>query len=128
MTVIFKPVALGAAWTQRQNRVEPVQRLNGTLLVDAKHCGVLRRIEVKTNNIGSFRFEIRIVARHVTLQPMRFYLSFPPHPVNQVLADAKRLRQFAATPMCRSVRRRLARAFNTLARNCGINRYGFCPG
>lgn len=41
-------------------------------------------------------------ARHVALQPVRLNPGFQPHPVNQILADIKSLREFAATPMRRS--------------------------
>jgi hypothetical protein len=37
-------VALGASRTQRQHRVESVQRLDGALLIHAKHSRVLRRV------------------------------------------------------------------------------------
>jgi hypothetical protein len=60
---------------------------------------VLRRIQVQTDDVGGFRFEIRIVAGQVTLDPMRFQARFFPHPVHHVLADAQRCGKLAATPV-----------------------------
>ena len=43
MPVVLKAVPLGAPGRQRQHRVLAVQRLNGRLLIDAEHRGMLRR-------------------------------------------------------------------------------------
>jgi hypothetical protein len=59
MTEVFKPVTLGAARRKRQYRVEQVERLNRRLSIHAEHCRVLRRIQVQTDEVGRFRFEIR---------------------------------------------------------------------
>jgi hypothetical protein len=103
MTVVFKPVTLGAARRKRQYRIEPVERLNRRLFIHAEHCRVPWRIQVQTDDVGGFRFEIRIVAGQVKLDPMRFQARFFPHPVHHIFADAQMGREFAATPVRRSV-------------------------
>src|SRR6201987_592742 len=49
--VVFKSMALGAARRKRQHRIESIQRLNGGLLIDTKHGGMLRRAPVKPENV-----------------------------------------------------------------------------
>ena len=82
-------MALGAARRKRQHRIEPIQRLNRRLFIHAEHGRMLRRIQVQTDDVGRFRFEIRIVAGQVTLDPMRFQARLFPHPMHQVFADAQ---------------------------------------
>jgi hypothetical protein len=66
---------------------------------------VLQWIQVKTDDIGGFRLEIRIVAGQVTPEPMRFQACFFPHPVRHIFADAQMGCEFAATPVRRSIGR-----------------------
>ena len=40
--VVLETVALGAARRKRQDRIEPIQRLNGGLFIDTKHGRMLR--------------------------------------------------------------------------------------
>jgi hypothetical protein len=70
---------------------------NCRLFIHAEHCRVLRRIQVQTDDVGGFRFEIRIVAGQLTPDPMRFQARFFPHPVHRIFADAQMNREFAAT-------------------------------
>ncbi len=65
MPEVLKPVALGAAGRERQNRVEPIQSLNRGLFIDTEHGRVLRRMQVQTQNIGRFAFELGIVTRFI---------------------------------------------------------------
>src|SRR5258705_1668657 len=39
--VVFKSVALGAARRKRKHRIEAIQRLNGSLLIDTEHGGMV---------------------------------------------------------------------------------------
>jgi hypothetical protein len=41
MSVLLEALTFGASWRQRQDRVEPIERLNRRLFVDAEHHGVL---------------------------------------------------------------------------------------
>ena len=46
VTVIFEAVAFGTAGRERQDRVEPVQGLNGALFIDEENSRVHWRVEV----------------------------------------------------------------------------------
>jgi len=89
MPVVLKPVALGASRRQRQNGIEPVQRLDGGLFIHTEHGSVLRRIEVQAQNIHGFTFELGIVARQVTFQTMRLETGFFPDPMHGIFAQAE---------------------------------------
>ena len=108
MPVVFKSVALGAARRKRQHRIEPIQRLNGSLLIDTEHGSMLRRVQVQPDNVSGFGFEIRIVAGHVALQAVRLQAGLFPHPMHCVLADAQRCGKLATTPVSGTVLRLLA--------------------
>lgn len=99
MPVVLEAVTLSPSRRERQNRVEPVQSLDGGFLIDAEHGGMLRRPQIQAENVGGFAFELWIVASHVTLQAMGLQARFFPDPMHRVLADSQRGRQFAATPM-----------------------------
>ncbi len=60
VTVILKAVSFGSARGQRQNRVQAVQRMDGTLFVDAEDCRVKRRLELKSNDVGCLLFKLRV--------------------------------------------------------------------
>ena len=90
------------------NQIQAVQSLDGGFLIDTEHGGMLRRPQVEAENVGGFRFEVGIVAGHVTLQTMGFQASFFPDSMHSVLADSQRGRQFRATPMGGTVARFLA--------------------
>src|SRR5277367_2558930 len=106
--VVFKSVALGAARRKRQHRIESIQRLNGSLLVDTKYGRMLRRVQVQPDNVSGFGFEIRIVAGQVALQAVRLQAGLFPHPMHSVLADAQRCGKLATTPVSGAVLRLLA--------------------
>src|SRR5436305_5653044 len=67
--------------------------------VHAKHSRMLRRSQVQTDHVGSLAFKIRIVARHVPLQPMRTDIGLSQNALHRVLADAEATRQLTARPM-----------------------------
>jgi hypothetical protein len=52
MAVVFKAVSFGPTGGNRQNRIQPIQRLDGTLFVDTEHCGVERRFKIQADNVG----------------------------------------------------------------------------
>ena len=60
--VVLKSVALGASGRERQNGIAPIQSLNGGLFIHTEHGLTLRRMQVQTENIRRFAFELRIVA------------------------------------------------------------------
>src|ERR1700733_13125920 len=51
MPVVFESMALGAAGRKRQNRIQPIQRLNGSLLIDTEHGSMLWRVQVQPDNV-----------------------------------------------------------------------------
>ena len=99
MPVVFESMTLGAAGRKGQNRIQPIQRLNGSLLIDTEHGSMLWRVQVQPDNVSRFGFEIRIVAGQVALQAVRLQASLSPHPMHSVLADAQRCGKLAATPV-----------------------------
>jgi len=46
MAVVLKAMPLSPASRERQHRIEPVEGLDGRLLINAEHRGVLRRVQV----------------------------------------------------------------------------------
>ena len=120
--VILKAMSLGTSWAQRQYRIEAIKCLNGGFFIDTEHSGVLRRIQIKADDIGGFGLEIRIVTGHVPLQPVRLDSSLLPDAVHQILADTKRLASLRQLQCVDPSVGFLRVAFNTLARKPGVNR------
>ncbi len=120
MAVVLEAVAFSTTGRKRQHRIQTIQRLNGSLLIHAEHCRMPWWIQVQADDIGGLRFKVRIVAGHVTLQPMRLQSGLFPGAIHSVFADTQDRRQLAATPMCRSIRRLLARSRQILARKAGV--------
>ena len=103
MAVVFEPVALSAAWRQRQHGVQAIQRLNGRLLIHTKHGRMLRWVQIKPDDIRGLAFEVRIVAGHVAFQAVRLQSGFLPYAMHHVLAHVDRRSQLAAAPVRGSV-------------------------
>ena len=83
--------------------VKPIQRLNGSFFVYAKHSRVLGRRQVQGDDVGSLRFKIGIITGHVAFQPMRTDIGLSENPLNRVFADAEASGQFATRPMSGAV-------------------------
>jgi len=105
MAEVLEAVPLGATGRKRQHRIEPVQSLNGGLLIHTEDGSMLRRIQVQPDDVSRFGFEIRIVAGHIPLQTMRLQTGFFPDAVHSILADTQFSSQFAAAPVCGTVLR-----------------------
>ena len=97
--VVLEAVAFGASRRERQHGIETVQGLNGGLLINAEHGGVLRRAQIEAEDVGRFGFELGIVAGHVTFETVRLQARFSPNPMHGVFADTQGGGQFAATPV-----------------------------
>jgi hypothetical protein len=106
VTVVLKAATLESHRRQWQNRVEPVQSLEGNLLVDAKHRRMLGRFDVQPNNNGCLELKIRIVGGHVAVDPMGLKPCALPHPRHHHVADAQVLGQLAAALTRGAIRRR----------------------
>lgn len=105
---VLEAVALQAPRRERQHRIEPVERLDVTLLVQAEHRSMLRRIEIETNDVGGLLLEIGIVGSHVALDPMRLESRSLPDLRHRHVGDAELGCQLARRPVRRSIGRRLA--------------------
>ena len=103
VTVILESVSLDATRRKRQHRIEPIQGLNGTLLIDAEHRGMRRWVQVQADDIGGLGFEVRIVGGHVTLQPMGLEPMLGPDAGHHHVRDPQRSPQLARAPMCRAI-------------------------
>ena len=99
MAVVLEAVTFGASRRERQDGIETVQGLNGGLLIDAEHGRMLRRAQIKAEDVSGFAFEFRIVAGHVAFEAVRLESGLLPNPMHSVLADAQPGGQFAATPV-----------------------------
>src|ERR1039457_6898735 len=69
--VVLETVAFGASRRQRQDGIETIQSLNGSLFIDAEHGRVLRRGQIEAEGVGGFAFEFRIGAGPVGVQTGR---------------------------------------------------------
>jgi hypothetical protein len=109
VSVVLNAVAFCPAWRERQHRIQPIERLNGSLLVGGKDDGVLRRIQVQPNDVGGLCLELRVVRAHVPFEPVRLDARAAPDPGDEHVTDPEHLAQLARTPVRAAVRRRLPR-------------------
>jgi hypothetical protein len=78
------------------------------VFIEAEHGGMLRRMQVQTDDVCDLGFEVGIVAGQITLQSVRLQADFFPHAMHGILAHSQRRRQFATAPMRGAVARFLA--------------------
>jgi hypothetical protein len=83
-------MTLKSAGRQRQHRHQTIKRLDRRLLVDAEHCSVRRRVQIKANHVGRLGFEVRIVRGHVALKPMGLQTVFSPDARDHHVRDSQR--------------------------------------
>jgi hypothetical protein len=108
--LVFKPMAFDAAGGKRQNRIEPIMCLNRRLLINTEHGGMLRWVQMQPDNVGGFSLEVRVIACHKPIQPMRLQPSFFPDATDGILADAQLRGELAATPLSATTPRLYARS------------------
>src|SRR6266446_4411100 len=111
MAIILKAMTLGSSRGKRQHRSKSIKCLDGALFIHTEDRSVHRRFEIQSDNVGCFFFEFRIVACHITPQPMRLNSELAPDPINGRMTNAQMFGQSIATPMGGSVHRPLARRF-----------------
>jgi hypothetical protein len=99
MPEIFKPMALGTAWRQRQDWIEAIESLNGRLFIDTKDGGVGWRLKVEADNVCGLGLEIRVIAGHVVTPPGRLQTSLGPDTGHSHVAEAQCGGKFTRTPM-----------------------------
>lgn len=99
VAVILKTMRLGSAGRKGENRIQAVQGLDCCLFVYAKDGGMIRRVQIKADNVGSLLFEVGILAQHVTAQPVRLKAVPSPNPRNGHVIGAQRGGQPTAAPV-----------------------------
>ena len=96
----------GEAWADRQDRLCSIQRLNLRFLINAKHQGLFRRIQIEPDDVSHLAIKVRVRAELEGFYPMRLESMLLPDPVHRHVADLQLPRQTARTP----VRRRFGRS------------------
>ena len=102
---VLKPVSLNAAWREGQHRIEPVKRLNGSLLIDTEDCRVSGRFEIESDDIGSLGLEIRIITDHVMPATRGLQSSLRPNSGYSHVAGTQCRCQLTRTPVRGAIRR-----------------------
>lgn len=80
MAVILKTMGFGSAWRKGQNRIQTVQGLDSALFVHAKDRGMIRRVKIEADNVGSLLLKVGVLAQHVAAQPVRLKAVASPNP------------------------------------------------
>ena len=107
MPIILKSLAFRSPGGKRQPRVLAIQRLNGALLIHTKDSRVLRRVEVKANDIGAFDSNSGSWLAVYRSRRCGFIPRTHPDPLHGRLAQAQGSSHLAARPMRRALRRQV---------------------
>jgi len=99
-------VGLGAdmAFAQRQTRLTALKRLDLAFLVTTEHHCLLRRIEVKADDIPKLRLKVRIGGKLKDTGQVRLDFVFAPDPLHGRLGDSQLASHRAASPSCPALR------------------------
>ena len=89
----------GTALFQGQTRLRAVERLDLALLIDGKHQGLLRRIDVKADDVLDLRDEVGIVGDLEAAHEMRLEAVFGPDALHARMADAHFFRHRSHAPV-----------------------------
>ena len=95
----------GASLLHRQPRLGAVQRLNLALLIDGQHNGVVRRIDVKSDDVLELGGKLRVAGQLELAHQMRPKTVGTPDPLHRTDADPGRLGHGRAGPMAGRRRR-----------------------
>ena len=106
MPVVLDPVAFGAPRRQWQDGIEPIQRLNRGLLVDAEDRGMLREIAIQADHVCGLRLALRIRRPHVPFEPRRLQARLLPGPRDNRVLPPQFPPERSRGPLGRAVRRR----------------------
>src|SRR4029077_8562108 len=87
------------------HRIQPIQCLNGTFLVDAEHRCIDRRLEIQTDDIGGFFLELRIVTGNIAAHSMRLEARFCQNARYPDVVGAHFGGNLASRPMRRAINR-----------------------
>ena len=91
----------GAALLHGQARLGAVERLDLALLVDRKHDGVRRRIDIEPDDITQLGDEVGIIGQLELAYPMRLKPVCAPDALDGANADAGCLRHHRSRPVGR---------------------------
>jgi hypothetical protein len=95
----------GASFLHRQARLGAIERLNLALLIDRQNDGMVRRIEIKADDVTQLGNKMRVIGQLELTHPMRLQAMSPPDALNRADADPGRLGHRGPRPMG-GVRRR----------------------
>src|SRR6266496_992114 len=109
MSVVFESMPLCPAGRKWQHGIFPVQSLNGRLFVHTEYSRMDRRIDVQTDDVGSFGFEVRVICRHIPLHAVRLQVRPAPNSRHHHMGYSKMLSRFPRGPVGRSISRILLR-------------------
>src|SRR6266849_8744748 len=125
---VLKAVPLGASRREWQHRILAVERLDRRLLIYTEHRRMRRRVQIQPNNVGGLLLKIRVVGRHVAVEPLRLEAVLGPHPRHHHMTDLELCSQPARAPLSRPVRwLTLERPFQNARLQRGSQRAGLLP-
>ena len=101
VTEILKAVALRPTGGERQDRIFAIQGLNMRLFIHTEHCGVRRRVQIQTDDVGRLLLKVRIVRGHVALDAMGLESVLAPHSCHHHVADIQTSGELARGPVRR---------------------------
>src|SRR5208283_2032955 len=89
----------GAALLQRKSRLGAVERLDLALLVDRKHQRLVRRVEVKPDNVLNLLTKLRIIGELEAARQVRLEVMRRPDALHARMAETDRLSHLAQRPV-----------------------------
>jgi hypothetical protein len=78
-------VAFGSSRRERQYRIKPVQRLDGSLFIGREHDRMVGWVQVQAQHVGGFLLKVRIIGEHVPLESMRLQPGATPYLGDQAM-------------------------------------------
>src|SRR5580765_6457150 len=108
---VFKAVRLGPPRRKRQHRIQSIQGLNRGLFINAKDCGMGRRLQIEANDVGRLGLEVRIIADHVMAQTVRLQPVASPDPGHHHMGGPEFDGQAPTAPVSAAVLRTAAGPF-----------------
>ena len=131
VALVVVRVSRRSAGAKRQRQLRALERLDGRLLVDAEHDGVLGRIEIEAHDVLHFLDERRVATDFVRPHQMRFEAVLSQQIGDAAARQAHRLTEQARRPATASRRRRrhgeLYDALDKIRRNGVVRPAGLRP-
>ena len=103
VTVVLESVPFGSSGRKRQDRIKPVERLDGGLFIDTEDRGMGRGLQIQTNDFGRFALKIRIGAELIATQSVRLQTGLGPHPCDSHVRATQFPGQSTCAPVSRSI-------------------------